>query len=682
MTFVREVHQGYKDPSQRFIKTATTSIRFGEIVRVDPEEMTADIIWLDGVGSYYKLNISAAYAGYRSFLGAMPAKGDWVICSFSKAGTLTKPVLVQFMPKGYISGINNDLIKPPPELEVTGAATALRFKMQKLYEGELYGASTYGSEFYLDRNVTISNSVLNEINLRASDQTISLNALNNVINSAGVKTSSGLITRDALIAHPDFQVYQGVSKFPIFYDFEGLPHFIVTYADFITNEYPYGRQTIDDGKSAFTEHRIDVEELTTPVMSVLKSNSGVDVDSPYKDRTDGTIDQPLVTQVLGTLVGNDYVSAEGKKVYGVVLKPKIFSDTKDDAAASLIEEACLISDGKDETATLAAAYTLKFPKTSTAFYINKEGKYLANIGASSRIDSAGSGESAEINLNGHAKVRLGKNTARGRSLTLYTDGGIRSNIGFDNDKTRSWDATFRKGVSWNILGNDADKTGFILNVNGDVREVIEGSKFTEIKGNDVRLVHGVIEDRIFGKKIDNFIGDKTTNYGGNYQETVVQSYEQTIGTGRKVSIQAPNILKGSTVADETKILFGDSTLSMLLGSRKEDIKAGNHSTTILAGNKSVSITAGNYSIKVTAGNINIQTSLGSLNFKTTVGTVNIEGALGVNIKSAGPVNIQAPKVQVGSLPQGGPVNDGPCGQPCYFTGARHIGAKSVTVNTI
>lgn len=655
-----------------FLKVAT-------IIRVDYESMKVDILFMDGTpGGLPLVSLTAAYGGYRSFLGGMPAVGDWVLIGFGKSGNFRDAFIVQFIPRGYIQGIGNDIVKSPRNVD-TKSHPPLRFKMQKLYEGEIYALSKYGSEIHLDKNVTISNSKLNEIFLRSSDQSINLTALNNNLFSCGVRQTSGLIHRNALILDPSLFI-SGDSQFPVWYAEDGTPYYTPNFSGPINPQFPYGNQTIDDFNSAFIEHRIDVKEMESPRIPVTEANSGIDADTFYSVQPGIGSNKPLVSQVLGTLVGNDPVGEKSR--YGVILKPKIFQ-SPNSLNAKPTEEACIVENGINETISLAAAYTLKFPNSGTAFYVNKQGKIFQNIAASSGVDPMGAGESAEINLQGHAKIAMGCNT-QSRSLTLSTKGGIFTNFGYDQNTLRSWDATFRNCVSWNIMAKDKNGISFLMAAEGDVKTVIQGNRYTEIKGNDVRLVHGTLEDRVFGRKIDNFINDKQTNYGGSYVETILGTYGQTIARGRNVTITAPDILSGKTVADNTEITLGDSVLNMKLGNRKESLLAGNHSTSILAGNKSVSITVGNYQVSVTAGNIDIKTTAGSINMKTLTGNVTIQGTLGVEIKSAVSVKVTAPKVVLGGSPiQGGVVNGNPVfGHKCYITGGSHLGSNTVTCNGV
>ena len=679
--FIPHVDYGQKNTNDRGFNSANEGLylRTARIVRVDYETMKVDIVYMDSNGAEPGLNLTSAYGGFRSFLGAMPVIGDWVLVGYSQSGGFKTPFIVSFLPRGYIQGLRNDLINVPTYDEEKGIHRPYRFKMHKLYEGEIYGASQYGSELLLDKNVSLSNSRLVELFLNASDQSMSLNAVTNYLNSSGVRVTSGLAYRNRLVNDPNFFMNDGkTSKFPTIVGIDGVPRYAPVMSNTITAEFPYGKETIDDHVDAFIEHRIDVSESDSPIVPVTEQNSGFDTDSIYKEKPGGKSSKPIVSQVMGTLVGNDPVGDKDK--YGIILKPRIFNSIND-IKGNLSEEPCIVDSGINETTSLAAAYSLKFPKSGTAFYVNKEGKYFSNIAKSTSNDPLGAGESAEMNLKGHAKISLGKNNSQSRSLTLNTSGGVFTNWGFDNVKSRSWDATFRKGVSWNITGYDSDGISLLTKVQGDVRTIIEGSRFTEVKGDDIRLVHGVLEDRVLGKKVDNFVNDKATNYGGKFNETTIGHHNQTMNSGKSTTIYGPDITSGSTEAERTEVITGDSVHVNYLGSHKTSVLVGNHETNIIAGSKETDISVGNYSVSVGAGNIDIKTTAGSISVKTSTGDVTIQGTLGVTIKSAVAVKVEAPQVSLGSAPQGGVVNSGPMGHRCYITGALLMGSKTVSCNS-
>jgi hypothetical protein len=667
----------FSDPNSRIrtIDNAYSYIKLARIIRVDYERCICDFLYLDGFGGEYNVPIGFPFIGSNSFMGSMPSLYDVVMVGYLKDGNFGKPIILGYFPRNYKAGLNLEVV--PMGYGLGEFDDTVRHRYNKIYPGEINISSSQASEIILDKSITISNSKLNEIILDSSEQSISFNSISTYINNSGIRINSGLIHRNNLIDDPDYQFPNKI--IPTYINENGAPYYTVNFSNSINSEFPYGRETINEGNSAFTEHRIEISELADPRMPVTRSNSGFDSDLLYQKRVDGNYDQPSVIQVLGTLVGND--SVKDKSKYGIILKPKLFPNSESFKGV-MSEEACVATDGLNETISLAAIYTLKFPNSGTAFYVNKQGKYFANIASSTSSDTLGSGESAEINITGHSKIFMGKNANKQRSLSLNTSGGVLTNWGFDNDKNRSWDATFRRGVSWNILGNDKDDVALSKTIEGNVRTVITGSRYTEITGNDVRLVYGVLEDKVLGKKVDNFVNDKATNYGGKFNENSVGHYSQVLSSGKSVTINAPDILAGSLVADKTEIRSGNSEFKMFLGSRKESLLLGNHETSLVAGNKSVSIIAGNYKVSITAGNISIKTIAGSVDVGTTAGTVKITGSLGVTVESVSSIKLKAPKVDIGGLPvRGGIVNSGPAGHKDYLTGLPLVGSSTCSVNS-
>jgi hypothetical protein len=678
--FIEKFNPGYKDPSERMIssKNFNLHLRIAQIVRVDYEVMTADLAYLEGLGFEKNVPISSAYVGQRGFMGAMPSIGDWVIVGFGLSH-LSHPHIIQYYQTGYADGIRNNIIGPPESLK--DVEDPVRFKMQKLYEGEVYGASKYGSEFLLDENIYISNSTLNEISLRAADQSINLNALNTYLNNAGLRVMSGLAHRNELLSDPNFN--NANVSFPTYLTSEGIPYYTPNFSSPINKDFPYGKQTLDDDNDGFVEHRIEVKEMTSPLMPVTNSNSGVDVDSFYKVRADGETDKPLVIQVLGTLVGNDPVG--GKETYGKILKPKIFPNTTA-LRGQLTEEACLADEGINETITTAAAYALKFPNTDTAFYVNKQGKAFYNYGASSSADPLGGGESVEINLKGAAKVYMGTNEDKLRSFTFGTGGGVKTDWGFDNERSLSWDATFGRGVFWHIKGNASDNTALNMFIEGTVNKLITSSRLTDVRADDIIRVGGKLEERITGNRVTNIINNRNTNIGGSSNDVVIGHYDQVMSAGKSLTINGPDYAAGSSVADSTKILVGNSEFEIqTVGDRTEKLSVGSHKTEILTGSKETKITAGSYKVDVTTGSIKIKTKLGAVDIKSSGGVVTVDGGIKTAIKSKAIVEVDAPQVLIGLKGNvvGGVVTGGPTGNHRdYITGLPLVGSFSVLASSV
>lgn len=670
--YIKPSYRLSDNPQSRMLNSDNydSHIRVAKIIRVDYENCTADLVYLDGIGAEPRVPISQAYMGSRGFLGAMPSVNDVCLLGYSKAGGLSKPIIIGYFPNGYKTSLRNDILDTP-SIELRLDQRRIRPKMKKIYEGELFLSSKYGSDIHLDKDIHLSNANLNEIIIKSADNSISLNSINTYIKNTGLRIYSGPIHRNDLVDDVEFKLPN--SEFPTYTNSDGNNFYTPTLSSTINNSYPFGRETIFDNSPAFIEHRLEVREYEDMNIPVNTSNSGVEIDPIYKNNPDGTSNLPMVVQVLGTLVGND--SQNDRDNYGKILKPRLFTDPKS-IIGQIAEEPCISDSGFNETTSLASAYALKFPTSGTAFYVNKQGKYFSNIASSTNIDPMGAGESAEINLQGHARVSLGSNASKNKSLTLNTSGSVQTNWGFDNDKSRSWDATFRRSVSWNILGPDKDGTSFLLRVTGDVREIIDGTKYSEIKGSVANLVQGASEERILGKTSNQYIADYNASYGGKKIEVHIGHANQTYSTGVSKSIIGPNLLGGSLFSESTQIKSGNYLHKMFLGNKTEEIVLGNHTTKIGLGNRSVSVGIGNYSVSCKLGNINIKTGLGSINVKTN-GQVTVEGKLSVSIKSAIKVKIEAPMVDIGKgRPLQGIVTGGPAGHKDYLTGLPLVGSAT------
>jgi hypothetical protein len=311
--------------------------------------------------------------------------------------------------------------------------------------------------------------------------------------------------------------------------------------------------------------------------------------------------------------------------------------------------------------------------------VNKQGKYFANISASTSEDPKGSGESAEIMLKGHARLKMGYNKNQKRSMTFQADGGIQTNWGFDNQNSRSWDAVFRGGVYWDILGSDSVGKALTFNVQGEKKLVVSGFASSDYQQNYTENIGGSKYEAIAGGKTEQVINNHLMSIGGNHNEIVTGHSDYVIGQGRSVTINSPGL--GGGAADVCDILAGDRELNMLFGNKVDSLLQGDYQTNLLAGNREVNIVAGDYTVDVSAGEISITTSAGNITIEASTGTIDIEGLTEVNIISSQKVNVKAPLVNLGNKADGGVVNDGPAGHLDYITGQKLIGSKTVKCNS-
>jgi hypothetical protein len=382
---------------------------------------------------------------------------------------------------------------------------------------------------------------------------------------------------------------------------------------------------------------------------------------------------------MGTLVGNDPISKDGKSKYGKVLRSVVFSsdNRKDIIADDVPVENYNGINGEEK---LATAFQVKLPNTKTSLSFNKEGVLEFSLGASTAVYPLGAGRSANIGLLGSLKLVVGKQSSDGKSLIIDTEGGAVINLGAESTASRSLDLLLQKGLNIEVKGTDSQRNAARIQLAGNVDTIIEGSRYTEIRGDDIIQVNGKLEHRVLGKKVDNFVEDKSNNYGGGLRENITLDQQTNIGLGRRIVIAGPNITKGSTTADFQRIILGDKELEMVLGNKKTKMVAGTITEDILLGKRETRIGVGNFKVQIGVGNIDLQSLAGNVTISTIAGVMNLS-ALRLSLKAL-QIELNAPLVKIGSLAQGGVVNNGPAGHKDYMTGLPLLGSVSVTCNTI
>jgi hypothetical protein len=666
--------------------TSFDFLRFAEITRVDYFKHTVDIKYLDGENYATDVMVANPFISPNSFMGGMPDIGSIVVCYYFRlANNQGYPCILGFIPRNIFFSYDFEPVYLRSNIENSSDQIALtqRFKNWKLYPGDFWVSSKAGADLRLDEGVFLQNSAMNEINLDPFSQIASIMSQNQVLNSKAGRINFGFIHRNELIGNKDFgtqflDASQYLTDGRLFYRVTDAPK---------TAQNPYGTLSIDNnGINGYTEFRLDLKEYSDLSLDLPEESSGGANLSPlYKannSQESGKVTKPLVSLVVGTLVGNDAISSEGRKNYGKILMPVTFADNKTRTPDNIIatEQQVVNENGINGEKTQAGAFQVKIPNTLTSFNFTKEGVLEFSLDKSSSIHPLGAGRSANIGMTGSLKMMIGKEASDGKSLILDLLGGAQVFIGGESTNNRSLDVLMTNGLNFEIIGSDAGKNSIRGRIKNNVDLVIDGNRFTEVKGDDIYLIHGKLEHRVLGKKVDNFINDKSNNYGGGLKENVTADYQSNIGAGRKVVIAAPNLASGSLIADKERILLGNKELEMLLGNYTQKLIAGTYKEDILIGGKTTDIGIGNFKVSVGLGNINIETILGNVSIGTKVGQMSLE-ALTITMKAL-QITAKAPIVRIGSLTQGGVVNSGPAGHKDYLTGLPLLGSVTVTCNTI
>jgi len=662
-------------------------IRVAEVVRVDYLQHTVDIRYLDAENYASGVLFGTNNVFRGSFGGGMPEIGSMcMVYYFRQAQDKGFPIVIGFLPNATLFAYDHEpeFLQPYVENPAEYLDLRIRNKNWKLYPGDFWFSSTQGADLRLDEAVFLQDNAMDELLIDPFTQSISMNSYNQVFNSKGGKLNFGFINRSELINSELRSQFEDVTQFLS----DGRQIFTVNDGPKSQNN-PYGTQKLTDpGIHGYTEFRLDMFEYNgTGLDQPAENTHGVEIRDLVKGSgsdQDPIVNKPLVTMMVGTLVGNDSKSKEGKAKYGKILHPVTFSDEYTRDVSAIVGDDVVVENqnGVDADKKVAGAFQVKLPNTNTSFNFTKEGVLEFSLDQSSAVHPSGAGRSANIGMMGSLKMLLGKQSLDQKSLILDLLGGASINIGQESTKQRSLDLILSNGFNFEIQGTDSDLFSVRGRIANTVDLIFEGNRYTQIDGNEILHVGGKMDHQIQGKFSQNILADHNKTVGGNYTEMITQTYQSTIGLGRSTTIASNNITNGDTFADKLKLILGDKELHMLLGDYTEELLAGDHTETLTLGDKETDVRVGDYTVDVGVGDIDVSTDTGDVSLSTYTGKMDFYATQDITATSPVKINLQAPIVQVGSTIQGGVVNSGPLGHRDYLTGLLLKGSASVTCNTI
>lgn len=666
--------------------------KLGIITRVDELHLKVDVKVISGSDERYELDMTQAMAGPRSFLGGIPEVNSLVIIGYRRRKRqIYDAVILGYVPVGSLLGLKFDPFAPipPNELDPADAADAtkifgknFRYKRIKGQSGDIFGMSSRGAEMHLSKDVRLTNRAGDLFELRDVDRTLISQTIHRVESDSAAYLFSGPVRRGAMNlplqvftkdadGNPS-KVIKDPTSTPLRYfggdelGAFGIPPTTLVNAQTKTaldrvndtNEFPpvtfsNGRQAFYASSSpatnfedplnggalrTFTERRLEIRHEADLLQEVLDEIDGFSVDRP----------RAYIEQVLGTVVGNDAASTLGQRQYGRVLKPKVFEDF--DQIASPIPgfalEECLRppSTSVDEALTMAAAYLLRIkpPRSSSksdfAFAVSKQGKVFANIPGSASESYLAKNVSAEINMEGALKARIGAASPDRYSIHLTTEGGIFLDVGSNADG-QCLTMNYRGAVK-NIFrggGNSVDDVAHSLDVQGNAESHISGNDTQVVNGKYLKTVSGgynVKADAIKMNALNGFtamLGGWSTLISGKTQNHFAQLVIETIALGGKLS----TVLAGAVI--ET-LVAGAKTTNVLAGATTFNNPAG--AFTVTVGTGAVSITTA-------SGAVALSTGAGAMSIAAGGGAVAITAGLAMNLTATTAISLAAPQVLLG-----------------------------------
>lgn len=430
--------------------------------------------------------------------------------------------------------------------------------------------------------------------------------------------------------------------------------------------------TTQPDTQTFTEYRLEINHTSDGRLPVTEQTDMFDADRlPQSDPEVGSLQQPsntpFIEWVLGSVVGNDVYTPEGRRAYGLPLQATIFDGNMPNAR---IEPAIVDPDSSFATpisehlATLFKLRPVNYMGGRDTFWgVNKKGQFKASLGGPPLENSA------EISLAGGLKLAMG-----GRfdmimdghiGLVSRSEGSLdlRAEVGpvtiYGGGTVRGANISGTGGGQGDLPAVDIQgKTNVWVGAKKQLklqgREILANASYINLTGQDGVAINGVnqvsvgtenFQVSVSGKCSESFAGPKSM------LPTSGPLHERTY---------TPNV--PGLVCEKVVYTWGD---------REEQFKLGNHTTEMLVGNMLYSTKAGSWkaqsvsnSLELSPSGMKADIAVGNVSINAVAGSATISGLTGVTIQAAGGavivkggtnVNLSAPVVgsEMGPIITGG-----------------------------
>jgi hypothetical protein len=414
---------------------------------------------------------------------------------------------------------------------------------------------------------------------------------------------------------------------------------------------------LDPDAETFTEYRIEVANTSKGRLPVTEQTDLFDADrlptSDLDTRGGQSQNRPHVESVLGTVVGNDPFSLEGRRQYGVPLVAKLF----DGPTVNPRLEAAVIGSGtRSQIATpvseyMASLFRLSPLDGSASSFVawNKKGQLKAFVGGAIRETSA------EVALAGGLRLSVGG------KLELSLDQGIAfrssrgdaaSNVGLDlgsdhgsvrifggGSKKGSESAIAKDGISVEIEA----ASGMRLSAQ---RKLKTQAQNTEMQGNALSVVMGETIELLSGNRMNVSAQEMVENVTGRKTE---------LFSGPRWGLPTSGPLHEVTYAPSLPNMVAQKT-TFVQGSREELFQLGDHTTRIDVGNARFEATTGKIthksgqnSTELKPDGLNAQVAVGNMTLVASAGSAEFRGFTGVTVASeTGTATVRGRSVYLGA----------------------------------
>ena len=399
----------------------------------------------------------------------------------------------------------------------------------------------------------------------------------------------------------------------------------------------------------FTEYRLELNHTSTGRLPVTEQTDGFDAERlpgsvPGADPVLPAANVPFLEWVMGSVVGNDAFSTEGRKKYGMPLVAKVFEGDvavpRLDAADMGTEEnpgATLLTDH------LATLFRMIPPvgntqSSGTFWGVNKGGQFKASIGGDPKEFSA------EVAMAGSLKIGLGGGmrfisdghiewvTRNKASLNMSAPEGSVSIYGGGPAKTNSAVGERNNGTD----GGEGDIPAVSIGAKTNIH--IKAEKLVAIKAGSM-TANATVVNLTAHEELTLDGVRKTSISTEHFQKSVSGKSQESYG-GPKYGLVTNMPLHERTYAPLSTGTC--EKVTYVLGDRDETFNAGNHTTTMLIGNMTYATNSGVWSARAMtstmtmgATGIAATATAGAVTLSAPAGSSTLSGHAAVTVVSTG-----------------------------------------------
>ena len=400
-------------------------------------------------------------------------------------------------------------------------------------------------------------------------------------------------------------------------------------------------------RPTFTEYRIELNHTSTGHLPVTEQTDMFDADrlpssNPNADPVVQPSNIPFMEWVMGSVVGNDAFSQEGRKRYGIPLVAKIFEG---DTPVPRLDGADIGTDDRPGSTPvgehLASLFRVIPPVSNTqsqgTFWgVNKSGQLKASIGGNPNEYSA------ELALSGSLKLWLGGGmrfisdghiewiTHNKSSLNLLSPEGAVKIYGGGPVKTNEASGERTNGTD----GGEADLPAVDIGAKTNIR--IKAEKLVAIKSGSTSVNSTVVNITAHEELTLDGVR-KTSISTENFQKSVSGKAQESYG-GPKYGMPTNMPLHERTYSPTSYGVCERVTYT--LGDREEVFNLGNHKTTMKVGDMVYETNLGTWtaramtsSIEMGSTGISATALAGSASLSATKGSTVVSGFTGVTMSS-------------------------------------------------